>query len=119
MRIYPDLHTIYDKVVHIGKIEYNIKINPSDLEFTTFMQTFADTAGLLRENASDFAGQAFSDYPITIVHDTQNNIYFVFQDDTPAYGMKPSENNTGYKVFMEDIRKHTVKPKYIAFERYV
>lgn len=118
MRIYPDLQTIYDKVRHLANLEYGIIVNSSQLEFQTFTQTFSDTAGILRANASDFAGQAFTDCVITVAHDTEHDIYFVFQDDTPVYGVTAKDSATGFKAFLTDLAAHTLKPKYIALDIY-
>lgn len=118
MRIYPDLQTIYEKIVHIAKLEYNITIDKNLLEFQTFTQTFGDTAGILRANASDFAGQAFTDCIITVAHDMEHDIYFVFQDDTPVYGETAKDSATGFKTFLSDLQARTLQPKYIAMDLY-
>ena len=119
MRKYPDLQTIYDKTVHIAKAEYGLY--DFELEFITFTQTFSDTAGLLRKDASDFAGQAFTDYVITVAHDITHEHYYIFQDDNVCYGVFPSKedtNNSGFKLFKEHLEKRTLIPLYKAREVY-
>ena len=102
MKKYPDLQTIYD---HLRRFCFK------DIEFTVFTQIFPDTAGLFRRSVSDFAGQAFTNYIITVA--CADNRYYIFQEETPVYMVTDPKEK-----FYKDLQKRTLLPLYKALKEY-
>lgn len=104
---YPNLPLVEEKTKNILWNHYKIK-PPYVFDIQVFKQTFSDTAGLFRKNASDFAGQAFTDYYITVIQEESNDIVMIFQGNSPVYGL----DNYNTEIFNQDIRNREIVPLY-------